>query len=285
MTAQKLDGKKLSASIEATLKQAVGEHIAAGGHVPALSVILVGDDPASVRYVSHKVAACERIGIDSRCYRFPPDTPEATLMALIDELNADERVNGILLQCPLPDRRPVFPLLARIHPDKDVDGLHPYNQGCLLSGSPSIRSCTPWGIMQLLKHHDLDISGKHVVLVGASSLVGRPLALECLLADATPSIAHRYTQNLKELVTTADVLVSAVGKRGVIDASWVKLGAIVIDVGMNLDDSGSLCGDLDVEVVSKRASWLTPVPGGVGPMTVITLMQNTCHCARILDTV
>jgi len=281
MTAHTLDGKKLAAQLEGEVKEAVSAHVASGGATPSLAVILVGDDPASVRYVTHKVAACERVGITSRCYRFPADTSEEEVAECIDTLNADDSVHAILLQCPLPDRRPVFPLLSRIRRDKDVDGLHPYNQGCLAMQNPRIRPCTPWGIMQLLTYHELDLTGAHAVIVGASNLVGRPMAWEALLANATVTIIHRFTANVSHLVAQADLLVTAVGQRDVIDSSWIKPGAIVVDVGMNTDESGQLCGDLDAKKAASRASWLTPVPGGVGPMTVMTLLQNTCLCAGV----
>lgn len=281
MTAHVLDGKKLASKLECEVKQAVSAHVSAGGKAPSLVVILVGDDPASVRYVAHKVAACERVGIVSTCYRFSANTTEQEIAELIDTLNADDSVDAILLQCPLPDKRSVFPLLSRISREKDVDGLHPYNQGCLAMQYPAIRPCTPWGIMQLLRHHELALTGAHAVIVGASNLVGRPMAWEALLANATVTIIHRFTANVSHLVAQADLLVTAVGQREVIDAAWIKPGAIVVDVAMNTDEAGRLCGDLDAKKAASRAAWLTPVPGGVGPMTVATLLQNTCLCSGV----
>ena len=279
MTARIIDGKSIAADLRQKLKQRVDKRLEQGLRAPGLAVILVGNDPASEVYVRNKRKGCEDAGIMSLAYDLSAETSEAELLALIDKLNEDEKVDGILVQFPLPGQINTETVIERIRPDKDVDGFHPYNVGRLATRMPVLRPCTPRGVMTLLESTGEPIKGQHAVIVGASNHVGRPMALELLLAGSTVTICHRFTENLAEFVKSADILVVAVGKLGIVKGDWVKEGAIVIDIGINRNDEGQLIGDIDFEAAQQRASWITPVPGGVGPMTVATLLQNTTDAA------
>lgn len=280
--AQLLDGRTVADRLIENVAQAVRQSVGKGRRPPGLAVVLIGDDPASDIYVGNKVKACERAGLVSRDFRLPHGTDQNSLLALIDDLNADEEVDGILVQLPLPAHMDELEVTRRIDSAKDVDGFHPYNVGRLALRDPGVRPCTPRGVMTLLNHYRLSPKGHHAVMVGASNIVGRPLALELLLAGATTSVAHRFTNTLEDLVGQADFLFVAVGKPGIVDARWIRDGAVVIDIGIHRDENGRLRGDLDFEPAAERASWITPVPGGVGPMTVATLMQNTAEAAGLV---
>ncbi|WP_345854695.1 bifunctional methylenetetrahydrofolate dehydrogenase/methenyltetrahydrofolate cyclohydrolase FolD [Shewanella algae] len=280
MTAQLIDGKAIAQSIRQQLKQKVAARQAAGQRIPGLAVILVGADPASQVYVGSKRKACEEVGFISRSYDLPDSTSEEELLALIDSLNEDAAIDGILVQLPLPEHIKESKVIERIRPDKDVDGFHPYNVGRLAQRIPVLRSCTPMGIMTLIKSTGIDTYGLDAVVVGASNIVGRPMTLELLLAGCTTTTCHRFTKDLKDKVSRADLLVVAVGKPDFISGSWIKPGAIVIDVGINRLDSGRLVGDVDFDVACERASHITPVPGGVGPMTIASLLENTLFAAE-----
>ncbi|BCV32075.1 MULTISPECIES: bifunctional methylenetetrahydrofolate dehydrogenase/methenyltetrahydrofolate cyclohydrolase FolD [Shewanella] len=280
MTAQLIDGKAIAQSIRQQLKQKVAARQAAGQRIPGLAVILVGADPASQVYVGSKRKACEEVGFISRSYDLPDSTSEEELLALIDSLNEDAAIDGILVQLPLPEHIKESKVIERIRPDKDVDGFHPYNVGRLAQRIPVLRSCTPMGIMTLIKSTGIDTYGLDAVVVGASNIVGRPMTLELLLAGCTTTTCHRFTKDLKDKVSRADLLVVAVGKPGFIPGSWIKPGAIVIDVGINRLDSGRLVGDVDFDLACERASHITPVPGGVGPMTIASLLENTLFAAE-----
>jgi methylenetetrahydrofolate dehydrogenase (NADP+) / methenyltetrahydrofolate cyclohydrolase len=279
MSAQIIDGKAIAAKLRQDIKARVEQRLASGMRAPGLAVVLVGSDPASQVYVGSKRRACEEVGFLSKSYDLPEDTDENTLLKLIDELNNNSDIDGILVQLPLPPQIGSETIIERIHPDKDVDGFHPYNVGRLALRQPVLRPCTPRGIMTLLEQTGIEIKGMDAVVVGASNIVGRPMSLELLLAGCTVTTCHRFTRNLKEHVRNADLLVVAVGKPGIVQAEWIKPGAVVIDVAMNRNEQGKLVGDLDFEVASQRAGWITPVPGGVGPMTVATLLQNTADAA------
>jgi methylenetetrahydrofolate dehydrogenase (NADP+)/methenyltetrahydrofolate cyclohydrolase len=240
---------------------------------------MVGANPASQDYVRNKRQACEKAGIVSFSHDLPESMPQAELLALIDKLNADKRVDGILVQLPLPVHIDTETVIERIHPAKDVDGFHPYNIGRLAVRLPLLRSCTPYGVMKLLESTDKPILGSHAVVVGASNHVGRPMALELLLAGCTVTVCHRFTQDLSDQVARADILVVAVGKPGLVKGNWIKSGAVVIDVGINRLADGHLVGDVEFDTAKERASWITPVPGGVGPMTVATLLLNTLEAS------
>lgn len=279
---QALDGRAVANRLIDNVAAAVAAHVDRGGRRPGLAVVLVGDDPASEVYVTNKIRACERAGMVSRAYRMPHGIARGELLARIDRLNEDPEIDGILVQLPLPAHLDEKAVTARIHPDKDVDGFHPVNMGRLALRDPGLRPCTPRGVMTLLRAYQIDVKSKDVLVVGASNIVGRPLALEMLLAGATINVAHRFTRNLRRHVESAEVLCVAVGKRGVVDAEWIQPGAIVVDIGIVRDVDGRIRGDLDFEAASARASWITPVPGGVGPMTVATLMQNTAEAAGLM---
>jgi methylenetetrahydrofolate dehydrogenase (NADP+)/methenyltetrahydrofolate cyclohydrolase len=286
MTAQNIDGKLISQTVRSEVAARVKARIDAGRRAPGLAVVLVGEDPASQVYVGSKRRACEEVGFVSQSYDLPANTSEAELLALIDNLNADTSIDGILVQLPLPAGIDTTQVLERILPDKDVDGFHPYNVGRLAQRIPTLRSCTPKGIITLLERYNIPLRGKHAVIVGASNIVGRPMTLELLLAGCTTTTCHRFTKDLEPHVRQADVLVVAVGKPHFIPGAWVKEGAVVIDVGINRLDTGKLVGDVDYEVASTRASFITPVPGGVGPMTVASLIENTlmaCEQFHTLD--
>ncbi|MBR9908129.1 MAG: bifunctional methylenetetrahydrofolate dehydrogenase/methenyltetrahydrofolate cyclohydrolase FolD [Gammaproteobacteria bacterium] len=275
MTAQRIDGKQVAQQVREQVKQGVAARLAAGARAPGLAVVMVGEDPASAVYVGSKRNACKEVGIVSKAFDLPATTSQAELEALIDQLNTDAEVDGILVQLPLPQGLDAQAILERINPFKDVDGFHPFNMGRLAQRNPALRPCTPRGVITLLDFIGLDLHGKNAVVVGASNIVGRPMSLELLLAGATTTVCHRFTNDLKEHVQRADVLVVAVGKPDFIPGEWIKPGAVVIDVGINRLPTGQLVGDVEFDVAEQRASYITPVPGGVGPMTVATLMQNT----------
>ncbi len=277
-----INGKEVAARVRGEIKQRVQEHIQSGRRPPGLAVVLVGENPASVVYVGSKRRGCEEVGIRSLAYDLPADTPQEKLLSLIDELNNNPDVDGILVQLPLPPQINPETVIERINPDKDVDGFHPYNIGRLAVRMPTLRSCTPYGVMKLLESTGEPVKGLHAVVVGASNVVGRPMALELLLAGCTVTVCHRFTTNLPEHVGKADILVVAVGKPGIVKGEWIKPGAMVIDVGMNRLPDGKLTGDVEFEAASQRAGWITPVPGGVGPMTVAMLLSNTLYAAEIL---
>lgn len=283
MAAQLIDGKKISQQRIEAVAQAVKARQEKGLHTPCLAVVLVGDDPASAVYVRNKKLACQKSGIDSRSYELPSETTQDDLLKLVDELNGDPAVDGILVQLPLPAHIDSQAVLERIEPHKDVDGFHPYNVGRLVVKMPLMRPCTPKGVMTLLEAYGIDPKGKKAVVVGASNIVGRPQALELLLSRATVTICHSATQNLADEVAAADILVVGVGIPNFVKGEWVKPGAVVIDVGINRLDDGSLCGDVEFDVAKERASMITPVPGGVGPMTIATLLENTIHAASLHD--
>jgi len=280
MTARILDGKRISRQLLERIGQRVAERTAAGLPPPGLAVVLVGSDPASAVYVRNKRRACAEVGFRSFDYDLPASTSQDELFALIDKLNADPDVHGILVQSPLPDHVDEDALVDRIDPRKDVDGFHPNNVGLLVLRRLGLRPCTPKGVMTLLGHTDRPVRGRDAVIVGVSNHVGRPLALELLIAGATVTCCHKFTQDLADHVRRADIVIVAVGRPGLVKGEWIKPGAVVIDVGINRLDDGKLVGDVEFEPAAERASWITPVPGGVGPMTVATLMENTLEAAQ-----
>ena len=283
MAAQLIDGKKISQQRIEAVAQAVKARQEKGLHTPCLAVVLVGDDPASAVYVRNKKLTCQKSGIESRSYELPSETTQDDLLKLVDELNGDPAVDGILVQLPLPAHIDSQAVLERIEPHKDVDGFHPYNVGRLVVKMPLMRPCTPKGVMTLLEAYGIDPKGKKAVVVGASNIVGRPQALELLLSRATVTICHSKTRNLAEEVASADIVVAGVGIPNFVKGEWIKPGAVVIDVGINRLDDGSLCGDVEFETAKERAAMITPVPGGVGPMTIATLLENTVHAASLHD--
>ncbi len=280
MTARLIDGKALARDVKASVRSAIQDSMASGELRPGLAVVKVGEDPASAVYVRNKRVACEEVGIHSFAYDLPQTTTEAQLLGLIDELNHDEQVDGILVQLPLPALIAKTSVIERIAPVKDVDGFHPYNIGRLAQRIPLMRPCTPYGVIRLLEHIGAPFKGQNAVVVGASNIVGRPMSLELLLTGATATVCHRFTADLEEHVSRADILIVAAGKPGLIPGHWVRPGSIVIDVGMNRHADGHLVGDVDFAAARERAAWITPVPGGVGPMTVAMLMHNTLQAAR-----
>ena len=282
MTAKLIDGKAIAANLRQQIAQRVAQRREQGLRTPGLAVILVGSDPASQVYVSHKRKDCEEVGFISQAYDLPSETTQTKLTDLIDRLNDDPAIDGILLQLPLPEHLESSSLLERIRPDKDVDGFHPYNVGRLAQRIPLLRPCTPKGIMTLLESTGVDLYGKDAVVVGASNIVGRPMAMELLLAGCTVTVTHRFTQDLAGHVGRADLVVVAAGKPGLVKGEWIKEGAIVIDVGINRQDDGKLVGDVVYETALPRAGWITPVPGGVGPMTRACLLENTLYAAETL---
>ncbi|WP_253664088.1 bifunctional methylenetetrahydrofolate dehydrogenase/methenyltetrahydrofolate cyclohydrolase FolD [Vibrio sp. Y20_XG_PY13] len=275
MTAQNIDGTLISQTVRSEVAARVKARVAAGLRAPGLAVVLVGEDPASQVYVGSKRRACEEVGFVSKSFDLPASTSEEELLALIDELNNDNEIDGILVQLPLPAGIDTTHVLERIHPEKDVDGFHPYNVGRLAQRIPKLRSCTPKGIITLLERYNIELRGKHAVVVGASNIVGRPMTLELLLAGCTTTTCHRFTKDLESHVRQADVVVVAVGKPNFIPGEWIKKGAVVVDVGINRLDSGKLVGDVEYDKARESASFITPVPGGVGPMTVASLIENT----------
>lgn len=280
MTAQLIDGKGFAARIRDDIKRGVNQRIKRGEHRPGLAVLLVGDDPASAVYVGHKRNDCEQVGIESRVLELPFSTTQGEVLAHIDEFNDDPSVDGILVQLPLPRHIDTTRVIERIRPDKDVDGFHPYNVGRLAQRIPALRPCTPFGIIRLLESIDEPFKNRDAVIVGASNIVGRPMALELLLAGATVTVCHRFTRDTETHVRNADIVVVAVGRPGFLKGDWIKEGATVIDVGINRQEDGTLIGDVEFEPARERAAWITPVPGGVGPMTRAMLLQNTLDAAR-----
>lgn len=278
-TAHVIDGKAIAAEVRREVREESDRLAARGLRRPGLAVVLVGDDPASQVYVRNKRLACEECGLVSVSHDLPHSTTQTELLSLIDRLNADDRIDGILVQVPLPDHIDERAVIEAIDPAKDVDGFHPYNVGRLALRNPLMRPCTPYGVIRLLEKTGIPAKGKHCVVVGASNLVGRPMALELLLAGATVTVCHRFTTNLREHVAAAEILVVAVGKPGIVRGEWIKPGAVVVDVGINRMPNGKLVGDVEFEVARERASFITPVPGGVGPMTVAMLMKNTLESA------
>jgi methylenetetrahydrofolate dehydrogenase (NADP+) / methenyltetrahydrofolate cyclohydrolase len=279
MTARLIDGKSLADSLLRDIKRQVDERLSTGLRAPGLAVILLGDDPASSIYVRNKRLACEKSGVVSISHDLPASTSQSDLLALIDRLNLDPTVDGILVQAPLPKHIDAETVIERILPGKDVDGFHPYNVGRLAVRNPLLRSCTPYGVMRLLASTGETLRGKHAVVVGASNHVGRPMALELLLAGCTVTICHSATVDLPNHIAQADIVVAAVGRPEMVQGAWIKPGAIVVDIGINRLDNGRLAGDVEFNSAQERAGWITPVPGGVGPMTVATLLQNTLEAA------
>lgn len=276
MVANIISGTDLSKRVKADIAKKIAHYVEQGKRAPGLAVILVGADPASQVYVGSKRKSCAELGINSQSYDLPDTTTEQELLALIDQLNADDTIDGILVQLPLPPQINSTAVIERILPEKDVDGFHPYNVGRLCQRIPTLRACTPYGVMKLLEETGIDLHGKHAVIVGASNIVGRPMSLELLLAGATVTVTHRFTKDLEHHVRQADILVVAVGKPNLVPGEWVKEGAVVIDVGINRVN-GKLVGDIGFEAATQKASYITPVPGGVGPMTVAMLMHNTLY--------
>lgn len=282
-SAQILDGKQTANIIKDELKAKIEQRIEHGKKRPEIAVVLVGENHASQIYVKNKKLACEYVGITSHLYQLDSNIPADELVGVIDTLNSDDNVDGILVQLPLPSHIDDDLIVERIAPEKDVDGFHPYNLGRLAQRRPLLRPCTPHGIMTLIERYEIDPTGKHSVIIGASAIVGRPMALELLQANSTITICHRYTQDLNQYISSADILVVAVGNRNVVDCDAIKPGAVVIDVGIHRLENGKVIGDLDFEKAKLKAGWITPVPGGVGPMTVVTLMQNTLMAAEKKD--
>ncbi len=283
MSAQIIDGKAIAAQLRQDIKQRVDARKASGLRAPGLAVVLVGENPASQVYVGSKRKGCEETGILSLAHDLPAETTQEEVLALIDELNANPTVDGILVQLPLPEHIDVETVIERIHPDKDVDGFHPYNIGRLTIQMPTLRPCTPRGSMTLLESTGVELKGMDAVIVGASNIVGRPMALELLMAGCTVTVCHSKTRDLQEKLSKADLVVAAVGRPEMIKGEWLKQGVIVIDVGINRLESGKLVGDVEFASASEKASYITPVPGGVGPMTVATLLQNTVDSADRRD--
>ena len=281
MTAQILDGKLISQQLIAEIGEKITKRIDKGHPPPGLAVVLVGDNPASEIYVRNKVKACEKAGINSVSYKFPRTVSERELFQLIDELNEDELIHGILVQLPLPKHINENEITNRIAPNKDVDGFHAENVGRLALRQPGLRPCTPRGVMTLLHAYDIIPKSQHVVIVGASNIVGRPLMLEMLYAGATVTVCHRFTKDLEKHVRCADILCVAIGKPGIVKSEWVPNNCTVIDVAINRKENGKLCGDIDFDAVKEKVKWITPVPGGIGPMTVATLMQNTYEASLL----
>jgi methylenetetrahydrofolate dehydrogenase (NADP+)/methenyltetrahydrofolate cyclohydrolase len=283
MTARIINGKEIAAKLRQEIRSRVEARLAANKSAPGLAVILVGEDPASEIYVRNKRRACEETGINSISHDLPADTSEKTLLGLIDELNSDPTVDGILVQLPLPEHIDPDKVIERIDPAKDVDGFHPYNFGRLAQRMPLLRPCTPRGCMTLLESTGVPLVGKDAVVVGASNIVGRPMALELLMARCTVTVCHSRTVNLEEKIAGADIVVAAVGIPDFVKGEWIKPGALVIDVGINRLDDGRLVGDVEFFPAAERAAWITPVPGGVGPMTIATLLQNTIDAAEMRE--
>ncbi len=275
MSAQIISGKAIAENMLNSIKSRIDQLVSAGKRAPSLAVILVGADPASSIYVRNKRLACEKVGIHSIAYDLSPDIKEAELFALIQKLNDDDSIDGILVQSPLPSHIDEKLIIEHISASKDVDGFHPYNIGRLAVRQPTLRSCTPFGVIKMLNSANIPLKGLDAVVVGVSNHVGRPMALELLLAGCTVTCCHRHTKDLQGNIARADLVVAAAGKAGLIKGEWIKPGAIVIDIGINRLDNGTICGDVDFEAAKERAGWITPVPGGVGPMTVATLMENT----------
>jgi len=276
-----LDGNGVSAAVIDCVRESIDSHVASAGSRPGLAVVLVGNDPASSIYVRAKRKDCERAGILARDYDLDASTSQEELLGLIERLNETPEINGILVQLPLPAHIDEAAMTNSIHPDKDVDGFHAFNVGKLALRQPGLRPCTPRGVMALLHYYGIANRSMHAVVVGASNIVGRPMAMELLLTGSTVTVSHRFTRNLEEHVRGAELLISAIGKPGIIDSNWIRPGAIVVDVGINRLPNGKLVGDIEFETASRIAGWITPVPGGVGPMTRATLMVNTAEAAGL----
>jgi methylenetetrahydrofolate dehydrogenase (NADP+)/methenyltetrahydrofolate cyclohydrolase len=283
MGARILDGKARAERLTADIAAKVSARIASGKSKPGLAVVLVGENAASQIYVRNKRRTTDAAGMTSFSHDLPASTSQSDLVALLDRLNADAAVHGILVQLPLPKHVEPDAVAEGIDPRKDVDGLHPYNIGRLVLKRPLLRPCTPYGCMTLLADTGVDLVGKNAVVIGQSNIVGRPMALELLMARCTVTICHSATRDLPSVVRSADILVAAMGRARFVQGEWIKSGAIVIDVGMNRDAEGKLCGDVDFAAAKERASWITPVPGGVGPMTIATLLANTLRAAELQD--
>lgn len=283
MSANIIDGKSIAARVRGEVRERVQARLAAGRRAPGLAVVLVGDDDASSIYVRNKRRACEEAGVVSRAHDLPADVSEERLLRLVADLNADDQIDGILVQLPLPAHIDSTKVIEAISPEKDVDGFHPYNLGRLAQKRPALRPCTPYGVMRLLESTGEPLDGKRAVVVGASNIVGRPMALELLLARCTTTVCHSRTRDLRAEVERAEVLVVAVGKPEFVPGEWVRPGALVIDVGMNRGADGRLLGDVGFAAARERAAWITPVPGGVGPMTVAMLLVNTLEAADRRD--
>ena len=280
MSARILDGRRIAQELQERIALRVAERKRRGLAEPGLAVVLVGDDPASAVYVRNKLKACQQVGFRSFDYELPVSTTQSELFALIDRLNADPAVHGILVQSPLPAHIDEDALVDRIATEKDVDGFQAVNVGRLALRRFGLRPCTPKGVMTLLGHTDRPVRGQHAVVVGVSNHVGRPLALELLVAGCTVTCCHRFTRDLESFVRQGDIVIVAVGKPGLVQGEWIKPGAVVIDVGINRLEDGRLVGDVEFKPAAERASWITPVPGGVGPMTVATLLENTLEAAE-----
>jgi methylenetetrahydrofolate dehydrogenase (NADP+)/methenyltetrahydrofolate cyclohydrolase len=280
MPAQIINGKEIAATLRIGIQDKVSQRLADDKRPPGLAVILIGSDPASQVYVSHKRKACAEAGIKSISYDLPITTTQHELVDIIDKLNKNNEIDGILVQLPLPEHIDTSLIIERIHPDKDVDGFHPENIGKLALRIPSLRPCTPYGIMHLLDTTGEIYKGRHAVIIGASNIVGRPMSMELLLAGATVTICHRFTADTSEHVKQADIVIAAVGKAGLVKGNWIKKGATVIDVGVNRLANGKLAGDVEFHHAVEHAKWITPVPGGVGPMTVAMLLTNTLNACN-----
>lgn len=281
MSGRIIDGKAIAAEFRREVREGSDRLAAQGKRRPGLAVVLVGDDPASHIYVRNKRAACEECGFVSVSHDLPHSATQTELLSLIERLNLDAAIDGILVQVPLPDHIDERAIIEAIAPAKDVDGFHPYNVGRLVLRNPLMRPCTPYGVIRMLEYCGLSPKGQHAVVVGASNLVGRPMSLELLLAGATVTVCHRFTTDLRTQVERAELLVVAVGKPGLVPGDWIKRGAVVVDVGINRMPDGKLVGDVQFESARARAGWITPVPGGVGPMTVAMLMKNTLESAQL----
>ena len=283
MSAKVLDGNAIARGIRRSIAAKVRDRVAAGKRRPGLAVVLVGEDPGSVIYVRLKEKDCKQVGFKTEVRHLPAETAEGTLVALVDELNADPACDGILVQLPLPNHIDPLHITEHVAPSKDVDGVHSHNMGRLVLRQPRLHSCTPKAVMSLLHHTGVALRGRHAVVVGASNHVGRPMGLELLLVGCTVTTVHRFSHDTREHVAHADIVVSATGKAGLIGADWIKPGAVVIDVGIVAQPDGSLRGDVCFDEVAQRASWITPVPGGVGPVTRASLLENTLAAAERAD--
>ncbi|PWY56338.1 bifunctional methylenetetrahydrofolate dehydrogenase/methenyltetrahydrofolate cyclohydrolase FolD [Legionella qingyii] len=283
MSASLIDGKVVASLRREELKHHVHDFVQINHRAPGLAVVLIGNDPASTVYVANKRKACAEVGITSHSYDLSEKTTQEELINLIDDLNCSNQIDGILIQLPLPKHINERVIIEHIKPEKDVDGFHPYNLGRLAQRNPLLRPCTPLGIMHLLKHYHIEVKRKHALVIGASNIVGRPMSLELLLAGATVTIAHKFTQQLEKFVRTADIVIIATGKMDVVDCEWLSKEQIVIDVGIHRLADGSIRGDIDFKNAVNKVSWITPVPGGVGPMTIVTLLENTLKAATLAN--
>jgi methylenetetrahydrofolate dehydrogenase (NADP+) / methenyltetrahydrofolate cyclohydrolase len=281
MPAKILDGKQVATELQAVIAERIKKKQEQHLRVPGLAVIMVGENPASQIYVANKRAACEKLGFYSLAYDLPESISQKELEDLIDELNSNPKIDGIIVQSPLPSHLNSERIIEKINYKKDVDGFHPYNVGRLALRRPLLRPCTPYGIIKLLSYYHIPLAGIHAVIVGASNIVGRPMVLELLLKKATVTICHKYTQDLAERVASADLLIAAIGKRDIIQSQWLKKDVVIVDVGIHRLMNGKIYGDIDFESAKDVASWITPVPGGVGPMTVTMLLENTLHACNV----